>query len=235
MGLCLARRGQRTIGPCDYGRNSLASSAGRYLAAIFSRLPSAINFSASAYRSTSKLGIEVVYDPATALFNTNRSPEKIYGFELAASYLLNQEFTFAGSYSYTEGKRDVNSNGKYNDPEDAYLNGRRISAPKITGSVTYSPLQVMDITLNYTGIGNRDRFVKNSTGIYNGNEGAVKAYNLFNLIAGLRVNKSTRISLGVENLFNEDYFPARAQWFMQPGFYSKGRGRAVNFGISVRY
>jgi iron complex outermembrane receptor protein len=194
-----------------------------------------LNLSASAYRSTSKLGIEVVYDPATALFNTNRSPEKIYGFELAASYLLNREFTVAGSYSYTEGKRDVNSNGKYNDPEDAYLNGRRISAPKITGSIAYSPLQVMDIILNYTGIASRDRFVKNSTGVYNGNEGAVKAYNLFNLIAGLRVNKSTRISLGVENLFNEDYFPARAQWFMQPAFYSKGRGRAVNFGISVKY
>ncbi|WDF55871.1 TonB-dependent receptor [Mucilaginibacter sp. KACC 22063] len=214
--------------------NTDAVKVNNYEAGFESRYKG-LNFSASAYRSTSKLGIEVVYDPATALFNTNRSPEMIYGFELAASYLLNREFTVAGSYSYTEGKRDVNGNGKYNDPEDAYLNGRRISAPKITGSVTYSPLQVMDFTLNYTGIGNRDRFIKNSTGVYNGNEGAVKAYNLFNLIAALRVNKSTQVSLGVENLFNEDYFPARAQWFMQPGFYSKGRGRAVNFGISVRY
>ncbi|PWG80468.1 TonB-dependent receptor [Pararcticibacter amylolyticus] len=214
--------------------NTDAVKVNNYEAGFGSRYKG-LNFSASAYRSTSKLGIEVVYDPATALFNTNRSPEKIYGFELAASYLLNRELTIAGSYSYTEGKRDVNSNGKYNDPEDTYLNGRRISAPKITGSIAYAPLQVIDITLNYTGVVSRDRFVKNSTGIYNGNEGAVKAYNLFNLIAGLRVNKSTRISLGVENLFNEDYFPARSQWFMQPGFYSKGRGRAVNFGISVKY
>jgi len=214
--------------------NTDAVKVNNYEAGFESRYKG-LNFSASAYRSTSKLGIEVVYDPVTGLFNTARSPEKIYGFELAASYVLNRALTIAGSYSYTEGKRDVNGNGKYNDPEDAYLNGRRISAPKITGSIAWSPLQVMDITLNYTGVGSRDRFAKNSTGIYNGNEGAVKAYNLFNLIAGLRVNKSTRISLGIENLFNEYYFPARAQWFMQPGFYSTGRGRAVNFGISVKY
>ncbi|WP_315823417.1 TonB-dependent receptor [Paraflavitalea speifideaquila] len=83
---------------------------------------------------------------------------------------------------------------------------------------------------------NRNRFTKNATtGIYNGNEGAVKAYNLFNLAASYKVNSNTRLSVGIENLFNEDYFPARAQWFMQPGFYSKGRGTAINIGVSIRY
>lgn len=214
--------------------NTDAVKVNNYEAGFESRYQG-FSFSASAYRSTSKLGTEVVYDVATGLFNTSRSPEKIYGFELAATYVLSRELTLGGSYSYTEGKRDVNGNGKYNDAEDAYLNGRRISAPKITGSVVYSPIQIIDITLNYTGIAGRNRFTKNVTGIYSGNEGAVNAYNLFNLAAGYKVNRSTRLSLGVENLFNEDYFPARAQWFMQPGFYSKGRGTAVNVGISVRY
>ncbi|CAM3975614.1 iron complex outermembrane recepter protein [Pedobacter westerhofensis] len=195
-----------------------------------------LKLTASAYRSTSKLGIEVVYDPATTLYNTNRSPENIYGYELAANFIITPSLNISGSYSYTEGKRDVNGNGKYNDPEDLYLNGRRISAPKITGSINYLPLRVLDLTLNYTGIMKRDRFEKNATsGIYNGNEGVVEPYNLFSFAAGFRVNKNTRLSLGIDNLFNEDYFPARAQWFMQPGFYSKGRGRAVNLGLSVRY
>ena len=214
--------------------NTDAVKVNNYEAGFESRYQN-LAFSASAYQSTSKLGIEVLYDPATGLFNTARSPEKIYGFELAASYIFSRRLTVGGSYSYTEGKRDVNQNGKYDDPQDAYLNGRRISAPKITGNVTYSPIRVVDITLNYTGIGNRNRFAKNAAGIYNGNEGAVKAYNLFNVAAGYKVNKNTRLSLGIENLFNEDYFPARAQWFMQPGFYSKGRGTAFNFGISVGY
>lgn len=194
-----------------------------------------LTFLASVYRSTSKLGIEVVYDAATGLFNTARSPEEIYGFELAANYKLMPSLEFGASYSYTEGKRDINNNGKFDDSVDMYMNGRRISAPKITGTVTYSPLSVLDLTLNYTGITSRNRFGKNTTGLYNGNEGAVKAYNLFNFAGNYRVNKTTRITLGVENLFNQDYFPARAQWFMQPGFYSKGRGRAINLGLSVSY
>lgn len=193
-------------------------------------------FTAAAYRSTSKLGIEVVYDAATGLFNTARSPELIYGYEFAANYRVSSALNVGGSYSYTEGKRDIDDNGKYDDKVDMYMNGRRIAAPKVTGSATYSPLQELDLTLNYTGIMNRNRFAKNATtGIYNGNEGAVKAYNLFNLAASYKVNKNTRLSVGIENLFNEDYFPARAQWFMQPGFYSKGRGTAINIGVSVRY
>lgn len=193
-------------------------------------------FTAAAYRSTSKLGIEVVYDPATGLFNTARSPELIYGFELAASYSVDPAMQVSASYSYTEGKRDIDDNGQYDDKVDMYMNGRRIAAPKLTGSASWSPLQVLDLTLNYTGIMNRNRFAKNaSTGIYNGNEGAVKAYNLFNFAASYKVNKNTRLSVGIENLFNEDYFPARSQWFMQPGFYSKGRGTAINLGVSVKY
>ncbi|WP_084529040.1 TonB-dependent receptor [Pedobacter caeni] len=201
----------------------------------FETIYEGLSFSASAYTSTSKLGIEVVYDPATDQFNTSRSPERIYGFELAANYTLSPSLELGGSYSYTEGKRDLNNNGKYDDAEDMYLNGRRISAPKYTGTVTYKPLTVLELTLNYTGIGSRNRFQKNANGIYNGNEGAVKAYHIFSFAGNYKVNKSTRLSLGIENLFNQDYFPARAQWFMQPGFYSKGRGTSVNLGLSVSY
>jgi len=214
--------------------NTDAVKVNNYEAGFESKI-AGLTFSASGYISTSKLGIEVVYDPATGLFNTARNPEKIYGFELAADYHLFDQLGFAASYSYTEGKRDIDKNGKFNDAGDLYLNGRRISAPKVTASVTYSPLKVLDLTLNYTGINSRNRFEKNANGIYNGNEGAVKAYHLFSFAGIYQVKKNTKLTLGVDNIFNQDYFPARAQWFMQPGFYSKGRGTSVNFGISVSY
>lgn len=214
--------------------NTDAVKVNNYEAGFESKI-AGLTFSASGYISTSKLGIEVVYDPTTGLFNTARSPEKIYGFELAADYRLFDQLGLSASYSYTEGKRDIDKNGKFNDNGDLYLNGRRISAPKVTASVTYSPLKVLDLTLNYTGINSRNRFEKNSNGVYNGNEGAVKAYHLFSFAGIYQVKKNTKLSLGVDNIFNQDYFPARAQWFMQPGFYSKGRGTSVNFGISVSY
>lgn len=214
--------------------NTDAVKVNNYEAGFESKV-AGLTFSASGYISTSKLGIEVVYDPATGLFNTARNPEKIYGFELAADYHLFDQLGLSASYSYTEGKRDIDKNGKFNDAVDMYLNGRRISAPKVTASVTYSPLKVLDLTLNYTGINSRNRFEKNSNGVYNGNEGAVKAYHLFSFAGIYQVKKNTRLTLGIDNIFNQDYFPARAQWFMQPGFYSKGRGTSVNFGISVSY
>ncbi|GGG98998.1 TonB-dependent receptor [Pedobacter zeae] len=214
--------------------NTDAVKVNNYEAGFESRI-AGLTLSASAYISTSKLGIEVVYDPATGLFNTARNPEKIYGFEVAADYRLIDVLSLSASYSYTEGKRDIDKNGKFNDAVDLYLNGRRISAPKVTASVTYSPLKVLDLTLNYTGINSRDRFLKNANGVYNGNEGAVKAYHLFSFAGIYQVKKNTRLTLGIDNIFNQDYFPARAQWFMQPGFYSKGRGTSVNFGISVSY
>jgi len=214
--------------------NTDAVKVNNYEAGFESKI-AGLTFSASGYISTSKLGIEVVYDPATGLFNTARNPEKIYGFELAADYHLFDQLGLAASYSYTEGKRDIDKNGKFNDAGDLYLNGRRISAPKVTASVTYSPLEVLDLTLNYTGINSRNRFEKNSSGVYNGNEGAVKAYHLFSFAGIYQVKKNTKLTLGIDNIFNQNYFPARAQWFMQPGFYSKGRGTSVNFGISVGY
>lgn len=116
-----------------------------------------------------------------------------------------------------------------------YLNGRRIAAPKLGGSIHFRPINTLELQLQYTGIMNRNRFEKLPSGLYKGNEGAVKAYNLFNLNASYRVTRSTMLTLGIENLFNADCFPARSQWFMIPGFYSKGKGASFNIGVAVNY
>ncbi|GEP89728.1 iron complex outermembrane recepter protein [Chitinophaga terrae (ex Kim and Jung 2007)] len=191
-----------------------------------------LRFELSGFISTSKLGADMIFDPATGLFNVSRTPERIYGFEAALSYAATKNLDLSASYSYLEGKADTaKTGGSYN----VYLNGRRIAPPKVTGAVTYRPVKDLEVRLQYLGVQGRDRFAKNSKGVYNGNEGAVKAYNLFNLNASYKLNPKTMFTLGIENLFNEDYFPARSQWFMQPGFYAKGRGASFNLGIAVTY
>lgn len=121
--------------------------------------------------------------------------------------------------------------------EDVHIDVDDYQTLRITnasGATVTPSFQVKGGTLKYnTGLFNAG--LNSTTGIYNGNEGAVKAYNLFNFAASYKVNKNTRLSLGIENLFNEEYFPARVQWFMQPGFYSKDRGTAFTVGVSVRY
>lgn len=191
-----------------------------------------LRFELTGFVSTSKLGAEMVYDVNTDLFNVARTPERIYGFEAAVQYSPMHNLDLGASYSYVEGKADT---GRIDDKYDAYLNGRRIAAPKIGANIHYRPVNGLEVGLQYTGIQERNRFVKLPSGLYKGNEGIVKAYNLFNLNASYRLTKNALVTLGVENLFNEDYFPARSQWFMIPGFYSKGKGRAFNIGIAVNY
>lgn len=188
-------------------------------------------FELTGFISTSKLGSEMVYDASTDLFNVSRTPERIYGFEAIVQYRPLGNLDLNASFSYVEGKADTGRTGNY----DVYLNNRRIAAPKIGGSISYRPLSTLELQLHYSGIMKRDRFDKLSSGLYKGNEGIVKAYNLFNLNAAYRLTPGTRLTLGIENLFNADYFPARSQWFMIPGFYAKGKGAAFNVGISVNY
>lgn len=188
-------------------------------------------FELTGFISTSKLGAEMVYDAATDLFNVSRTPERIYGFEATAHYQPVSKVDLNLSFSYVEGKADTGRSGNYN----TYLNGRRIAAPKVGSSIAYRPLSGLELQVHYNGVLKRDRFDKLPSGLYKGNEGIVKAYHLFNFNASYRVTRSTMLTLGVENLFNADYFPARSQWFMIPGFYSKGRGTAFNIGVTVNY
>ncbi|NLU91433.1 TonB-dependent receptor [Chitinophaga sp. Ak27] len=188
-------------------------------------------FELTGFVSTSRLGAEMVYDTKTDLFVVSRTPERIYGFEAAVQYRLLSNLDLNATFSYAEGKSDTGRVNRY----DVYLNNRRIAAPKIGGSISYRPLNTLEVQLHYTGIMKRDRFEKLPSGLYKGYEGIVKPYHLFNLNASYRVTRSTLLTLGVENLFNTDYFPARSQWFMIPGFYAKGKGAAFNIGISVSY
>lgn len=190
-----------------------------------------LRFELTGFVSTSKLGAEMVYDPATDLFNVSRTPERIYGFEASVQYRPLASLDMGASFSYVEGKADTGRTGDYN----MYLNGRRISAPKIGGSVHFRPVNTLELHLQYAGILNRDRFEKLPSGLYKGNEGAVEAYHLFNFNASYRVTRSAMLTLGIENLFNADYFPARSQWFMIPGFYSKGKGASLNVGVVLNY
>ena len=89
------------------------------------------------------------------------------------------------------------------------------------------------LLLQYAGIGKRDRFESDETGSYSVYQGPIKPYELVNVSANYKVNPGTTFKVGIENLFNEDYFPARGQWFVLPNYYSKGKGTSFNLSLIV--
>lgn len=192
-----------------------------------------VRFESVGYISTSELGSSGHFE--NGVFEMLRSPEKIYGFEAIGDITITKNLSVGSSYSWVEGKRDIDDNGIFTDEEDVFLGGERISAPKVTAFAIYSLFdEKLSLNLQYTGIRDRIRFERNETDTYNVYQGPVEGYNLVNLLIGYNFNTQTSAHLGIENLLNQDYFPARAQWFTYPTLYNKGKGTSFKFTLTHR-
>ena len=212
--------------------NTEAVIINNYEAGFVSKIKN-LRFEATGYISKSSLGANSVYN--NGVFEVVRTPERIYGFELAADMQVTKNLEAGLSYTYVEGKVDANNDGKYNGEEDDYLPGQRIAPPKLAGHIDYAVLPgKLNVLLQYTGIMKRNRFDQNSTGSYDPYKAPVKAYNLFSTSVGYNISESTSLNLGVENLLNEDYFTARSQWGAFNDSYTKGKGASCRLTLNVK-
>lgn len=186
---------------------------------------------AAAYISKSDLGSS--FQEVNGFYNTIRLPEKVHGFELAADAYATKNLTLGATYTYVEGKRDGNHNGQFDDLEDSYLGGERISPPKYTAYAKYTPIQHLNFRVDYIGSGARNRFQVGENGLYKTYEGKVDPYRIINVSSSFRMSPSTTLKAGIENLLNADYFPTRAQWLMFDQYYIKGKGTSFTLGLTV--
>lgn len=185
-----------------------------------------------AFMSTSELGTSGKFKEG--VFEVLRAPETIYGFELVSEYAVSENLGLGLSYAFVEGKMDGNDDGDLKDAADVFLGGERISAPKTAAFLRYSALnERLSLRLQITAIGRRERFDKNEKGSYDTYKAPVEPYQLVDFSARYRASEKINFFLAVENLLNEDYFPARSQWFTQPSLYTKGKGAAFNLGIQL--
>lgn len=212
--------------------NTEAVVVNSYEAGFVSKI-NKLRFEATGYISKSSLGANSVYD--NGVFVVVRTPERIYGYELAADMQVTKKLQAGLSYSYVEGKLDADNDGKYDGEKDDYLPGQRIAAPKLTGHVDYALLPgKLNILLQYTGIMKRDRFARNSSGSYDPYKAPVKSYNIFSTSVGYNISQGTSLNLGIENMLNEDYFTARSQYGAFNDSYTKGKGASYRLTLNVK-
>ena len=190
-----------------------------------------LNFEAVYYISTSRLGANLVEQ--NGVFVAQRAPERVAGYELAASYQALPWASVGGSYAFVEGKIDANKDGDANDAEDRYLNTTRIAPPKATAFVKLKPLSALDLRLDYIFSGARDRFHVGSNGRYAFGEGKVTGFSLFNFSSSYQLNPVARLHLGVENVFNARYYNPVAQFYGRDMEYTRGNGIRYNLGLTV--
>lgn len=212
--------------------NTEAVVVNSYEAGFVSKI-NKLRFEATGYISKSSLGANSVYD--NGVFVVVRTPERIYGYELAADMQVTKNLQAGISYSYVEGKLDADNDGKYDGEKDEYLPGQRIAAPKLTGHVDYALLPgKLNVLLQYTGIMKRNRFARNGSGSYDPYKAPVRSYNIFSTSIGYNISQGTSLNLGIENMLNEDYFTARSQYGAFNDSYTKGKGASYRLTLNVK-
>ncbi|MFV0248364.1 MAG: TonB-dependent receptor [Tenacibaculum sp.] len=199
-----------------------------------------LRFEAAGYYSVSNLGTGLRIDESNGRLIQSKTPQRIYGGEAALDFtFLNDNLQFGGSYSYVEGLEFLPDNPH----ELNYIGGDAISPPKTTAYITAKPTNKLSASLRMVQVGNRERFNVNETEdngsitySYSYREVPVKGYTLVNLTGNYQVNEKLNFSLGINNLFNKFYLPARSQWTSPLGaktFVTAGEG--INGRLAMSY
>ncbi|WP_083702199.1 TonB-dependent receptor [Mangrovimonas sp. DI 80] len=208
--------------------NSDAVIANNYEIGFNSRIGQT-NFSGAYFISTSKFGATYTELPS-GIFEIDRQPERVYGFEVAADTKLSQHFNLGGSFSYTEGKLDVENNDNF----DTYMNSDRIPPVKGVLYLGYNLSNAFNARISYIYSGSRDHFEANENGDYSYGQGPISSFNLVNLSTSYQMSPSTTIGLGIENLLNEDYYNLLSQFAARNNDYIKANGARFNVSLTVK-
>ena len=204
-----------------------------YELGIEGRLSNKIRYGANYFIYKQKLGTTYVMNPETKFFELSRLPEKIQGAEFEVDVILSNKIDFNASLAMIEGKTDNNGNGSFDDKEDEYMDGARISPTILRLGFNYAITPKWNMNLSGTYTGNRNRFDKLADGTYAYGRGAVKSYFVANMFTSYQLNPSTSLSVGIENLLNNDYYPAFSQWYGDNNFYIKGNGINCKVALTV--
>ena len=183
------------------------------------------SISGAYFLSTSQLG--ATYREVNGIFQIARQPEKVYGLELAVDTKITDQISLGSSLSWTEGKLDSEDDGNYN----SWMNGDRIPPVKTVTYIGYNPFDKLNVRLAHIYSGSRNKFEPKQNGSYTYGQGPVESISLFNLTANYKFTKETSLGLGVENLFNEDYYLPISQWDARSENYIKGNGARLNLSL----
>ncbi|MPS72538.1 MAG: TonB-dependent receptor [Chryseobacterium sp.] len=190
-----------------------------------------LNYEITSYVSTSKLGASFVQSPDRAL-TIQRAPEVVYGVEGFLHFTPARWINFGGSYSWMEGITSPKDDGDYSTK----INNSRISAPKVLAYVQLRPLQKLSVGLDMLHAFEQDRFSPNvKTGLFAYGEGKVPEYTVFNFKSSFDVDKSWKLSLGIENVLNKMYKPAIAWWAARDSDFTNSMGMRGTFMVEYKF
>ena len=161
------------------------------------------NFSSSlaVFHSTSDLGGVQSFNNGLVL---TRTKEKVTGVEATLDYLEDAKVWGAGgSVTWMKGRETPQNTHTEQD-----MTGYRIPPLKVTGYISYSPTDTWTNRIQATYFGAEDYRLNgvNGFGRYD-----VKSYTTADLLSSFALNKKDTMTIGIENMFNKQYYPLYSQ------------------------
>ena len=187
----------------------------------------------SYFISKNKIGASLIEE--NGWYVQQKAPEKTYGYEFSLDARPLSILHFGAAYVYVEGKADINKNNEFDDDGDMYLNGTKISPPKTTAYLRFLPTKDLNFYLQWLHFGDRNRFAPRTNGTYAYGNGPVESEGIVNFSGSWQASSKISLNLGIENLFNKDYFTPIAQWSAQNGDYIKANGIRYQLGVGIKW
>lgn len=158
-----------------------------------------------------------------------RAPDRVKGVELSGDWTLSARWKVGGNAAWMEGEADNNNDGSYETP----LQNRRVPPTKVTGYVEHSLTDNWFVRLQGVWWDGRNEFPA-SVGRERFHEGRVTSGSLFDLLSTYQLSQG-RLSLGINNLFNNDYFTNYSEGYNRNDTYNKATGATATVKYEVEF
>jgi len=157
---------------------------------------------------------------------TIRAPQRVYGIEAGVDIQPVPGWQLGGTFTWLEGENDADL-----DDEFLPLNSLEIPPLKLTAYVENETLPGWRNRLQLLYSGSRDRAFEE------GVDGqSISSYVVVDWLSSIKLGPGA-LQVGIENLFNNQYFPVYSQYFAS--FFDSanyaGRGRTLSVGYRVNW
>jgi iron complex outermembrane receptor protein len=180
----------------------------------------------AAYWSDSDLGARLNYDTATRTYKVARERTEIKGIDGSVAYQAENGMRAGVAYARSEGRYDSDRDNRV----DSDLPGVNVSPDRWTAFWEVPVTPAADLRLQASRSQDRSfdfRGVTNPNTRFNG-------YTTVDLLSRFRLPVGT-LSVGIENLFNEQYVTYYSQSTPREDTYVAGRGRVLSLSWSHRF
>jgi len=184
-----------------------------------------VQASLAAFYNSSDLGANLV-TLGVGRVEFVRAPQRNYGLEATVDVQPSRNWKVGSIFSWTEGENDEDSDGRY-----LALNSSIIQPLKLTAYVENQTSPGWSNRLQALYVGNRDRALNDGVDVVK-----INSYLTVDYISSVRLGRGD-LQVGVQNLLNNQYYPAINQWLggFSDSLYAAGRGRSLTLGYKFNW